>query len=93
MREMMRDCLKSNDVSIKNGTDVNSVMKDMMSVIPEGILDEELDEELGHSKYDCRNKDPDNSRNGHSKKAVRASYGDMDVAIPRRGSPKNTKTP
>ncbi len=28
MREMMRDYLKSNGISIKNGTDVNSVMRD-----------------------------------------------------------------
>ncbi len=32
MREMMRDYLKNNDVSIKNGADVNSVVKDMISV-------------------------------------------------------------
>ena len=66
MREMMRDYLKNNDISIKDGTDVNSIMRDMMSVILEGALDEELDEELGYSKYDYRNKETDNSRNGHS---------------------------
>ena len=56
MREMMRDYLKKNDISIKSGTDVNAVMRDMMSVLLEGALDEELDEELGYSKYDYRNK-------------------------------------
>ena len=50
MREMMRDYLKNNDISIKDGTDVNSIMRDMMSVLLEGALDEELDEELGYSK-------------------------------------------
>ena len=50
MREMMRDYLKNNDISIKDGTDVNSIMCDMMSVILEAALDEELDEELGYSK-------------------------------------------
>ncbi|MEI3049351.1 MAG: IS256 family transposase [Roseburia inulinivorans] len=83
MREMMRDYLKNNDISIKDGTDVNSIMRDMMSVILEGALDEELDEELGYSKYDYRNKETDNSRNGHSSKTMHTSYGDMDVAIPR----------
>ena len=58
-------------------------MRDMMSVILEGALDEELDEELGYSKYDYRNKETDNSRNGHSSKTMHTSYGDMDVAIPR----------
>ena len=64
----MRDYLKNNDISIKDGTDVNSIMRDMMSVLLEGALDEELDEELGYSKYDYRNKETDNSRNGHSSK-------------------------
>ena len=83
MREMMRSYLKDNDISIKNGTDVNAIMRDMMSVILEDALDEELDEELGYSKYNYRNKDTDNSRNGHSKKTMHTSYGDMDAAIPR----------
>jgi transposase-like protein len=79
----MKEYLKNNDVQVKNGTDVNSVMRDMMSVLLEGVLDEELDEELGYSKYDYRNKDTDNSRNGHSSKTMHTSYGDMEVAIPR----------
>ena len=75
MREMMRDYLKNNDISIKDGTDVNGIMRDMMSVLLEGALDEELDEELGYSKYDYRNKETDNSRNGHSHKTMHTSYG------------------
>ena len=70
MREMMRDYLKNNDISIKDGTDVNGIMRDVMSVLLEGALDEELDEELGYSKYDYRNKETDNSRNGHSSKTM-----------------------
>ena len=46
MRELMRDYLKNNDISIKDGTDVNSIMCDMMFVILEGALDEKL----GYSK-------------------------------------------
>ena len=83
MRKMMQGYLKENDISIKSGNDVNSIMRDMMSVLLEGALDEELNEELGYSKYDYRNKETDNSRNGHSKKTMRTSYGDMDIAIPR----------
>ena len=47
MREMMQSYLKENGVSIKSGEDVNSIMRNMMSVLLEGVLDEELDEELG----------------------------------------------
>lgn len=83
MRELMNGYLKQNNVKIKDGTDVNAIMRDMMSVILEGTLDEEMDEELGYSKYDYRNKETDNSRNGHSQKTMHTSYGDMEIDIPR----------
>lgn len=83
LREMMSTYLKENDVKIKDGTDVNSIMRDMMSVILEGALTEELDEELGYSKYDYRNKETLNSRNGYSQKTMHTSYGDMELDIPR----------
>ncbi len=82
MREMTRGYLKEHDIRIKDGTDVNAVMRDMMSVLLEGVLDEELNEELGYSKFDYRNKDTDNSRNGHSQKTMHISYGDMGMAVP-----------
>ncbi len=75
--------LKENDVKIKDGTDVNSIMRDMMSVILEGALDEELEQGLGYSKYDYRNKETNNSRNGHSQKTMHTSYGDMQIDVPR----------
>ena len=83
MREFMQSYLKENDVKIKDGTDVNSIMRDMMSVILEGALDEELEQELGYSKYDYRNKKTNNSRNGHSQKTMHTSYGDMQIDVPR----------
>ena len=83
LREMMGNYLKENNVTVKDGTDVNSIMRDMMSIILEGALDQEMDEELGYSKYDYRNKETDNSRNGHSQKTMHTSYGDMEIDIPR----------
>lgn len=55
----------------------------MMSVILEGALDEEMNEEPGYSKYDYRNKETDNSRNGYSQKTMHTSYSDMELDIPR----------
>ena len=54
LRELMGNYLKENNVKVKDGTDVNSIMRDMMSIVLEGALDQELDEELGYSKYDYR---------------------------------------
>jgi putative transposase len=81
LREMVSGYLKDNPV--KNGGDVNALMREMMSIILEGSLDGEMDEELGYSKYDFRNKETDNSRNGYSTKTLHTSYGDMELEVPR----------
>ncbi len=83
LREMMSQYMAENDVHIKDGTNVNSIMRDMISIILEGTLDVEMEEELGYSKYDYQNKATENSRNGYSKKTMHTSYEDMDVEIPR----------
>jgi len=46
-------------------------------------LEAEMDNELGYSKYNWKNKDSTNSRNGHSKKTVSSRYGKVDLKIPR----------
>ena len=33
LREMMGNYMKENNVKVKDGTDVNSIMRDMMSII------------------------------------------------------------
>lgn len=81
LREMVSGYLRENPV--KNGTDVNALMREMMSVILEGSLDGEMDDELGYSKYDFRNKETENSRNGYNTKTLHTSYGDMELDVPR----------
>ena len=49
----------------------------------ENGLEAELDDELCYSKYDYKNKGTDNSRNGHSHKTLRTSFGDVEVSVPR----------
>ena len=81
LRELIGSYMKEHPV--KDGRDVNAMMREMMSVVLEEALDGELDEELGYSRYDHKNKDTKNSRNGHSKKTMHTSYGDMELDIPR----------
>ena len=45
-------------------------------------------EELGHLKYDYRNKETEHTRNGHSQKTMHARYGDMELDIPRNRAGK-----
>ena len=67
--------MRGNGVKVKDGIDVNSIMRDMMFIILEGILNQEMGEELGYSRYNYRNEDIGNSRNGYSKKTMHTSYG------------------
>lgn len=86
----MQDYLNNHDIGIRNGTDVNAVMRDMMSILLGGALDGELNEELGYSKYDYRNKDSDNRRNAHSAKTMHTSYGDTGLPFLQISSPYST---
>lgn len=71
------------DAGIDDVTGVQELFKEMVSTVLENGLEAELDEELGYSKYDYRNKQTDNSRNGYSEKTMKTSLGEMDISIPR----------
>lgn len=63
--------------------DIQELFKETIAEFMENGLDAELDDELGYSRYDYKNKGTDNSRNGHSSKTLRTSFGDVDVSVPR----------
>ncbi|MGL5780053.1 transposase [Cetobacterium sp.] len=42
-----------------------------------------IEGELGYTKYDCRNKDSNNSRNGYNSKKLKSSAGEIEVNVPR----------
>ena len=71
------------DAGINDVAGVQELFKEMVGTVLENGLEGELDEELGYSRYDYRNKDTDNSRNGYSEKTLKTSLGDLELAIPR----------
>lgn len=80
-RAKIRELLQTSNISSME--DIQNLFKETIAEFMENGLDAELDEELGYSKYDYRNKDTSNSRNGHSSKTLRTSFGNVDVAVPR----------
>lgn len=80
-RAKIRELLELSQVSSMD--DIQNLFKETIAEFMEDRLDAELSEELGYSKYDYRNKETDNSRNGHSSKTLRTSFGEVDVSIPR----------
>lgn len=63
--------------------DIQNLFKETIAEFMENGLNAELDDELGYSKYDYKNKETDNSRNGCSSKTLRTSFGDVVVSVPR----------
>ena len=80
-RKKLLEMLQSAGINDVEG--VQDLFKEMVSTVLENGLEAELEDELGYSKYDYRNKNTDNSRNGYSEKTMKSSFGEMDIAVPR----------
>ena len=80
-RAKIRELLQM--ANIDSMDDIQDLFKETIAEFMENGLEAELDEDLGYSKYDYKNKATDNSRNGHSSKNPRTSFGDVEVSVPR----------
>lgn len=80
-KENLRNIMKGLDV--KSFDDLKDVFKLMVGEMIENGLEGELDDELGYTKYDYRNKTSENSRNGYSKKTLKTSFGETEIKVPR----------
>ncbi len=80
-KEQVRAILKENDV--KTVEDINNVLKDMFGSFLQEALEAELDTELGYPKNAQRPENTGNRRNGHTKKSVRSSQGEVELSVPR----------
>ena len=80
-KENLRNIMKGLDV--KSFDDLKDVFKLMVGEMLENGLEGELDDELGYTKYDYRNKLGENSRNGYSKKTLKTSFGETEIKVPR----------
>ena len=80
-REKIRELLQMANISSMD--DIQNLFKETIAEFMENGLEAELEDELGYSRYDYRNKATDNSRNGHSSKTLRTSFADVEVSVPR----------
>lgn len=60
---------------LKDAQDVREMLKDLLGETLQGMLEAEMDDHLGYSRYDYKNKDTDDSRNSYSSKTVTSSLG------------------
>ena len=69
--------------NIKSTDDIKDMLKDLLGGTIQTMLEAEIEDNLGYSKHNYKEKEASNSRNGHSNKTVRSEYGNIDLDIPR----------
>jgi transposase-like protein len=80
-REQIRQFIRENN--LKDAKSVETAFAAQIGKVLQEILEEEMECELGYSKYDWKNKETENSRNGHTKKKVKTGMGEVELKIPR----------
>lgn len=80
-KEQARALLREHGLT--DAPSIQNALVDGFKELLQEALEAEMDNELGYSKYDWKNKEVTNSRNGHTKKTVRSNYGNIELKIPR----------
>ena len=84
-REAIRELLQMSNV--ESMEDVQNLFKETIATFMEAGLESELDDELGYDRYDYKNKQTDNSRNGHSQKTLSRRITAVTAIVRRRCAP------
>lgn len=74
-----------NEYDIRSAEDIQTALKDLLGGTIKSMMESEMDEHLGHSKYQhsSDDEDYDNYRNGTKKKSVRSTYGEFEIDVPQ----------
>ena len=80
-KEQMRKYIKEGN--LKDLADVQAMVKELFASAVQEMLEAEMDTHLGYAKHDTKNKQTENSRNGHSKKTIDSELGEMTLEVPR----------
>ena len=81
MNKLVKEILKNGD--IKTVFDVESKLKQSFGKVIQSMLEEEMNEYLGHEKYEYSKENKTNYRNGSSTKKVKSNLGELEIKIPR----------
>jgi len=80
-KKIIRRLMKEGKLT--DAKDISKFLKEQFGEILKEMLETELDQELGYSKYDYKNKKTNNCRYGKRKKIVRTDYGEVEIDVPR----------
>ena len=77
--EQIKQLIK--EKNLKTVTDVHNALKEMFGETIQRMLEAELENELGYSKYNYKDKKTTNSRNGYSRKDVQTDMGEVQESV------------
>ena len=80
-KNLIKQLIKENGLS--SAQDVQNMLKNLFAETLKEMLEVELDDHLGYTKYDYKNKKTSNSRNGKTSKKMFSDLGEFDLAVPR----------
>jgi len=69
--------------NLKTMSDVTNFAKELIAPTLQAMLEAEMNEHLGYAKHSPKGKNSGNSRNGHSLKTLKTSFGEAEMDIPR----------
>ena len=68
---------------IETVADIQNALKDLLGKTVQGMLESELEEELGHGKNEKTEAPKTNYRNGHKPKTLKTSMGEVEISVPQ----------
>ena len=68
---------------IKTIADIQEALKDLLGGTIQGMLEAELDEELGYERYEKTEDAKGNYRNGHKPKTLKSTMGELEIDVPQ----------
>lgn len=77
------DEFKEKAKHLRTLSDVTAFAKELIAPTLQRMLEAELDEHLGYKKHEAAGRGTGNSRNGHSQKMLKTSFGPAELAVPR----------
>ena len=80
-KELIGNLIEAYD--IKTMTDIQDALKDLLGGTIQGMLEAELDEELGYGRYEKTEEPKRNYRNGHKSKTLKSTMGEMEIEVPQ----------
>lgn len=80
-KEQLKQFIKDN--GIRTAGEAQNALKELFGQTLQAMLEAEMDDHLGYTKNDQKNKETSNRRNGHGKKRVRSDYGEIALDVPR----------